>query len=140
MRSFMQPFLILYYTPLIILQSMIGSTSTSNREARQSHELFVEGVKNAVEVAEKVNEGGYWPVHVNGMCSYYLAAFHEHLIVITSTSFNASSFFHFFRKWRNWICTTPWTWCCPWILWLCQCSCRLHGNCSFCFRKKTRVK
>lgn len=66
----MQPFLILYYTPLIILRSMVGSTSTSREEARQAHEHFVDGLKEAVKVAEKVNKDGYWPVHVNGTCLY----------------------------------------------------------------------
>jgi len=64
-RSFFQPFLILYYTPLMILRSLVGTTRTSNQEARQAHEHFVEGWKKAVEVAEKVNEDGYWPVHVS---------------------------------------------------------------------------
>lgn len=64
-RLFMQPFLIIYYTPLMILRGLVGSTKDSRREASRSHEVFVQGWKDAVEIAEKVNEDGYWPVHVN---------------------------------------------------------------------------
>lgn len=64
-RLFMQPFLIVYYTPLMILRGLLGSTKDSRNEASQTHEFFVQGWKDAVEIAEKVNEDGYWPVHVN---------------------------------------------------------------------------
>jgi len=67
-RAFMQPLLFLYYTPLIILRSIVGSSSSSRKDARQAHEHFVEGLREAVKTAEKVNEDGYWPVcvHENG--------------------------------------------------------------------------
>lgn len=44
---------------------MVGSSGQARKEARQAHERFVESLKEAVEVAEKVKEGDYWPVHVN---------------------------------------------------------------------------
>jgi len=65
LRAFMQPFLIIYYTPLMILRSMIGTSNTSRKEDRLAHEHFVEGLKEAVQVTEKVNEGGYWPVRIS---------------------------------------------------------------------------
>jgi len=55
----------------MILRSLVGTTRTSNQEARQAHEHFVEGWKKAVEVAEKVNEDGYWPVHVSGELKFH---------------------------------------------------------------------
>lgn len=64
-RYFLQPFLILYYTPLMIIRSMVGPTKTFWKDERATHETFVEGWKNAVDAAEKAQEGGYWPVHVN---------------------------------------------------------------------------
>lgn len=64
-RSFFQPFLILYYTPLLILRSLIGSRKGEKDEAKATHELITEGWKNAIKAAEEAQEGGYWPVHVN---------------------------------------------------------------------------
>jgi len=65
MRYFLQPFLILYYTPLMILRGLVGSTRDSRIQSRQAHEHVVEEWKNAVKLAETVNEQGYWPVRVN---------------------------------------------------------------------------
>jgi len=64
-RYFLQPFLILYYTPLMIMRSWVGPTRTSRQEALKAHEKFVEGWKDAVQVAEGAQEGGYWPIHVD---------------------------------------------------------------------------
>ena len=61
-RYFLQPFLILYYAPLIILRNLTGPT---RKRARETHKVFVEGFKSAVDAAEKKADG-YWPVHVNG--------------------------------------------------------------------------
>lgn len=52
----------LYYTPLFILRNLTGPT---RKRARDSHEHFIEGWKNAVKAAEDAQEDGYWPVHVN---------------------------------------------------------------------------
>jgi len=64
-RYFIQPFLILYYTPLMILRGLVGPTKDSRAEALQAHERILEEWKNAVKVAEAVNEKGYWPVRIN---------------------------------------------------------------------------
>jgi len=61
-RYFLQPFLVLYYMPLFILRSLTGPT---RKKARETHEHFVEGWKQAVKAAEDAQEDGYWPVHVN---------------------------------------------------------------------------
>jgi len=61
-RYFLQPFLILYYAPLFILRNLAGPTG---KRARETHEVFVDGFKAAVDAAEQ-KAGGYWPVHVNG--------------------------------------------------------------------------
>lgn len=65
-RYFLQPFLILYYAPLFILRNLAGPTG---KRAKETHELFVDGFKSAVEAAEKKADG-YWPVHVNGKSSF----------------------------------------------------------------------
>lgn len=63
-RYFIQPFLVLYYTPLMIIKSLVGST---NKEAFAAHENVVEGWKLAIERAElKTTElGKALPVHVD---------------------------------------------------------------------------
>jgi len=67
-RYFLQPFLIMYYAPLLILRNFAGPTG---RSARKSHEVLVESFKSAVDVAEKQADG-YWPVHVTGTLSCVL--------------------------------------------------------------------
>jgi hypothetical protein len=61
-RYFLQPFFIMYYTPLMIIKYFIGSTKTSKEEAYAAHELIVEGWKDAIQAAEVVQES--WPLHV----------------------------------------------------------------------------
>lgn len=63
-RYFMQPFLILYFTPIMILKGLCDRPK--QMEALASHEKLVKGWKNAVRRAELVQDGNYWPVHVNG--------------------------------------------------------------------------
>lgn len=65
LRVFMQPFLVIYYSPLLILRGLLGTSNNSRKEQRLAHEHFVEGLKEAVKVTEKLNEGGYWPVRIN---------------------------------------------------------------------------
>ena len=65
LRYFMQPFLILYYTPLMIMKSWVGETKTSRAEAMAAHEKLVEGWKKAIVAAENAQAGGYWPIHVD---------------------------------------------------------------------------
>lgn len=60
-RYFMQPFLILYYTPFVVVRSIVESRG----DARKTHEHFVEAIREAVHVAGKVNESGDWPVYVD---------------------------------------------------------------------------
>ena len=61
-RYFLQPFLIMYYAPLLILRNLAGPTG---KRARASHEVVVDSFKAAVDAAEEKADG-YWPVHVNG--------------------------------------------------------------------------
>jgi hypothetical protein len=58
-RYFVQPFLILYYAPLILLKSLTGP---SRKQAKLTHEYFLEGWKEAVETAD--SKSSYWPVHL----------------------------------------------------------------------------
>jgi len=60
MRYFVQPFLVLYYAPLFILRSLTGPT---RKQARHNHDVFLEGWKHAVEVADETTS--YWPIHVS---------------------------------------------------------------------------
>jgi hypothetical protein len=64
-RYFMQPFLVLYYAPLMMMRSWVGETKTSKAEQMAAHEKLVEGWKHAVEVAEAAQANEYWPVHVD---------------------------------------------------------------------------
>lgn len=59
-RYFLQPFLVLYYAPLFIVRNL---TSPSRNERKRKHELFVEGWKHAVEVADE--SSSYFPLHVS---------------------------------------------------------------------------
>jgi hypothetical protein len=69
-RYFLQPFLILYYAPqMIVRYYIIGPNRKYVEESRKGHELVVEGWRKAVQAAELAQEGGYWPVHLNGECS-----------------------------------------------------------------------
>lgn len=44
---------------------MVGPSQQYVEESRKGHEKVVEGWRKAVEAAEKANDGGYWPVHLN---------------------------------------------------------------------------
>lgn len=67
LRYFMQPFLIMYYAPLLIIRFwMVGPSQQYVEESLKGHEKVVEGWRKAVEAAEKAHSDGYWPVHVNG--------------------------------------------------------------------------
>jgi len=62
-RYFLQPFLVLYYTPLILIKSL--TSPTTRKRAVAKHETVLEAWKEAVVVAEKTEKDGYWPVVVN---------------------------------------------------------------------------
>jgi hypothetical protein len=62
-RYFLQPFLILYYTPLILVKSL--ASPTTRKRAVAKHETVLEAWKEAVVVAEKTERNGYWPVVVS---------------------------------------------------------------------------
>ena len=86
----------------MILRGLVGSTTDSREEASQAHAVFVQGWKDAVEIAEKLNEDGYWPVHVNGKYSFgvrRLARKSRSLIFLFSSACPRHN--HFFRIWRN---------------------------------------
>lgn len=61
-RYFLQPFLILYYAPLVILKGLVGSTSSSKKDDRASHEQLVDYWKEAIQMAE--SRSASWPLHV----------------------------------------------------------------------------
>jgi hypothetical protein len=61
-RYFLQPFLILYYTPLILLRTLTGP---SRKRAVDKHNTVIDAWKEAVNVAEKLEKNGYSPVSVN---------------------------------------------------------------------------
>lgn len=61
-RYFLQPFLIMYYAPLVILKGLVGSTSSSKKDDRASHEQLVDYWKEAIQMAE--NRSASWPLHV----------------------------------------------------------------------------
>lgn len=62
-RYFLQPFLVMYYTPLILLKSL--TSPTTRKRAVAKHETVLEAYKEAVTVASKTEKDGYWPVAVN---------------------------------------------------------------------------
>ena len=62
-RYFLQPFLVMYYTPLILIRSF--ASPTNRKRAVKKHETVVEAWKEAVVVAEQTEKDGYWPVVVN---------------------------------------------------------------------------
>lgn len=61
-RYFLQPFFIMYYTPLMILKYYIGSTKGSKQEAQAAHQTVIKGWKDAIIAAEVAQES--WPLHV----------------------------------------------------------------------------
>lgn len=66
LRYFLQPLLIMYYAPLLMIRYwMVGPSQKYVEESRKGHERMVEGWRKAVEAAESANSGGYWPVHLN---------------------------------------------------------------------------
>ena len=62
-RYFLQPFLVMYYTPLILIRSF--ASPTNRKRAAKKHETVVQAWKEAVVVAEQTEKDGYWPVVVN---------------------------------------------------------------------------
>mmetsp|Transcript_31589 Transcript_31589/g.62930 ORF Transcript_31589/g.62930 Transcript_31589/m.62930 type:complete len:266 (+) Transcript_31589:96-893(+) len=64
-RYFLQPLLILYYAPLLMLRYWVGPNRKYAEESRKGHEKLVDGWRKAVEAAENAQSGGYWPVHLN---------------------------------------------------------------------------
>lgn len=62
-RYFLQPFLVLYYTPLILLKSL--TSPKTRKRAVAKHETVLEAWKEAIAVADKTEKDGYWPVVVN---------------------------------------------------------------------------
>lgn len=62
-RYFLQPFLVMYYTPIIVLRSL--TSPTTRKRAVAKHETVLEAWKEAVVVAEKTEAEGYWPVVVS---------------------------------------------------------------------------
>jgi len=66
LRYFLQPLLIMYYAPMLLIRYwLVGPSQQYVEESRKGHEKVVDGWRKAVEAAEKANAGGYWPVHLN---------------------------------------------------------------------------
>jgi len=58
-RYFVQPFLVMYYTPLTILRAFVSS----QEDAKASHEKLLDGWREAITSAdEKIDS---WPIHVS---------------------------------------------------------------------------
>lgn len=58
-RYFVQPLLVLYYTPLTILRAFVSSQA----DAKASHEKLLDGWREAISSAdEKIDN---WPIHVS---------------------------------------------------------------------------
>jgi len=56
----------MYYAPILAARYYVAGPSRKYvEESRRGHERVVEGWRRAVEAAERANEGGYWPVHLN---------------------------------------------------------------------------
>jgi len=70
-RYFLQPFLVMYYTPLIILRSL--ASPTNRKRAVAKRETILTAWKEAVVVAEKTEQDGYWPVVVSEKGYFELA-------------------------------------------------------------------
>lgn len=62
-RYFLQPFLVMYYTPLIIVRSL--ASPINRKRAVAKRETILAAWKEAVVVAEKTERDGYWPVVVS---------------------------------------------------------------------------
>lgn len=62
LRSFLQPFLVLYYAPLFIIRNLTGPT---RQHAKQVHANVIEGWKNAVQAADEKATDGHWPLHLD---------------------------------------------------------------------------
>jgi len=60
-RFFLQPLLVMYYVPLMLLRGLLAE----NTEQRATHESFIASWKNAVKIAASAQKGGYWPVRLN---------------------------------------------------------------------------
>lgn len=68
LRYFMQPFLIVYYAPLLMVRYwLVGPSKQYVEESRKGHEKLIEGWRKAVQAAEKANSDRYWPVHLKGV-------------------------------------------------------------------------
>jgi len=75
LRYFLQPLLVMYYAPLLMIRYwMVGPSKQYVEESRQGHEKLIEGWRKAVQAAEKANSDNYWPVHLNGefLCAVLL--------------------------------------------------------------------
>lgn len=55
---------------MMIRYYVVGPSRRYVDESRRGHERVVEGWRRAVEAAEKAQDGGYWPVHLNGESCY----------------------------------------------------------------------
>jgi hypothetical protein len=67
LRYFVQPFLIAYYAPLLMVRYwLVGPSRQYVEDSWNGHERIVEGWRKAVEAAERASADGYWPVHLNG--------------------------------------------------------------------------
>jgi hypothetical protein len=67
LRYFLQPLLVMYYAPLLMVRYwMVGPSKQYVEESRKGHEKLIDGWRKAVQAAERANSDEYWPVHLNG--------------------------------------------------------------------------
>mmetsp|Transcript_24319 Transcript_24319/g.39520 ORF Transcript_24319/g.39520 Transcript_24319/m.39520 type:complete len:130 (+) Transcript_24319:331-720(+) len=73
LRYFLQPLLIAYYAPILMVRYwMVGPNEGYVEESKRGHERLVDGWREAVSVAERASVDGYWPVHLNGeLCACF---------------------------------------------------------------------
>ena len=60
----------MYYWPIFVVRNLIGLTKDSKSEAQSAHNALIESWKQAIQAAEKANEGGFWPIHVAGTLGF----------------------------------------------------------------------
>lgn len=68
LRYFLQPLLVMYYAPLLMVRYwMVGPSRQYVEDSRKGHDKLIDGWRKAVQAAEKASSDKYWPVHLNGV-------------------------------------------------------------------------
>mmetsp|Transcript_25242 Transcript_25242/g.35591 ORF Transcript_25242/g.35591 Transcript_25242/m.35591 type:complete len:280 (-) Transcript_25242:52-891(-) len=70
-RYFVQPFLVLYYWPLLTIKSLCSHQTRQYQEQQHHHDVILEKWKQAIQIAEQkataatASANAKWPVHVD---------------------------------------------------------------------------